>query len=405
MRKLTGVLVAVWLCGAATGARAQATEDDVAQAKKYFEAGRQAYENGQYVVAIAAFEEAYRLSPRASVVFSLGQAYRRQYFVDHDPAKLKRAVELYRQYVAEVQQGGRRDEAVQYISELEPLLARVEDEQQRTGKGPVEAAPPPQQRTQLMISSRAPGAQGAVDDDPLSEAPVVREVTPGKHRVRVEAPGFFGQQVEGVAVEGRLIVVEVELQEKPALVTVRAPAGASVSVDGRPAGSAPLARPLEVPAGRHFLAVTRRGHKPFTRELTLDRGQELDLSARLPRTRQRVASYWVFGGAGVVLLAGGVTTGLALAAQGDAEDIADRAARENIPLEELDAYNDALDRRDGLRTASVVLYGGALGLCATAALLYFVDHPDVEAPEGVTGGRLAPAVGDGSVGVTWGGSF
>ena len=79
---------------------------------------------------------------KSAILFSTAQAYRRQYFVDREPAKLKRAVDLYRQYVGEVAQGGRRDDAVQHLSDLEPLLARVEDEQRRSGKGRSETWPP-----------------------------------------------------------------------------------------------------------------------------------------------------------------------------------------------------------------------------------------------------------------------
>src|ERR1044071_10425381 len=103
---------------ASASVRADSTED----ARRYFDAGRQAYEAGQYTVAVAAFEEANKLSPRAPITFALAQAYRRQYSIDHDGGKLVRAGALYRQYIAEVKQGERREEATRLLGEIEPLL-------------------------------------------------------------------------------------------------------------------------------------------------------------------------------------------------------------------------------------------------------------------------------------------
>ena len=54
----------------------EAEGDKVTQAKTYFEAGKQAYEASRYAIAISAFDEAYRLSPRSQILFSLAQALR-----------------------------------------------------------------------------------------------------------------------------------------------------------------------------------------------------------------------------------------------------------------------------------------------------------------------------------------
>ncbi len=79
---------------------------------RLFDAGSLFYARGQYPPAIRAFEEAMRLVPLPAIGFSLAQAIRLQYFVDHDAAKLRRAIELYRSYVAATPAGGRRGDAV-----------------------------------------------------------------------------------------------------------------------------------------------------------------------------------------------------------------------------------------------------------------------------------------------------
>src|SRR5439155_20339287 len=84
-----------------------ARADDVDKAKMFFNAGAQAYSVGQFAPSIAAFEEAYKLAPRPAILFSLAQAQRKQYFVDHKPYLLERSVENFRKYVEQVPQGGR----------------------------------------------------------------------------------------------------------------------------------------------------------------------------------------------------------------------------------------------------------------------------------------------------------
>src|SRR5579871_6423187 len=64
-----------------------------ADARLYFNAGARAYAAGKYVAAIRAFEEAYRMDPRPGLVFSIAQAYRRQYFIDKAKENLSQAIQ------------------------------------------------------------------------------------------------------------------------------------------------------------------------------------------------------------------------------------------------------------------------------------------------------------------------
>jgi hypothetical protein len=379
----------------APAARAQ---QEVEEAKRYFEAGRQAYESGQYIPAVIAFEESYKRAPRSAIVFSLAQSYRQQYSVDRDARKLKRAVELYRQYLSEVPQGGRREDAAEYVSTLEPQLLRMEE------KGRIEAMQPMASETQIMVTSRARGsrATASIDSGKPKEVPAIETVSPGKHAIRVEAPGFFPEETEGLAVEGRLVVVEVALKEKPARLALKGPSGAEVTIDGRQMASLPLARPLEVTGGRHFVAVTKRGHHAWSREVSLARGEELALDAPLETTTQRVVAWVVLGGGAASLVTAGAFSLLALQAEGDAEDILGRRDLMNISEEDRLQYEDARAERDRWSTRSYVAYGIAGGLAAAGLLLYFVDTPRAEAPAASSSPAITPGVGDGSFGVSLG---
>ncbi len=61
--------------------------------------------------------------PCRLIAFSLAQAHRRQYFVDHAREHLQRSIALFRQYVELAPTGSRRADALDALSQLEPLAA------------------------------------------------------------------------------------------------------------------------------------------------------------------------------------------------------------------------------------------------------------------------------------------
>lgn len=371
--------VVAWVALAAITLPAHAAPPpaDMAAAREYFDAGRQAYDRGQFATAIAAFEEALRLSPRPSVIFSTAQAWRRQHVVDREPKSLRRAVELYRQYLGEVAEGGRRADAVQHLGDLEPLLLRLESAP--AAAAPASVAPDP---TQLMVTSQTPGARASLDAAPLVEMPLIATVAPGRHRIRVEAPGHFPVETEGVAVESRLVVVPVSLREAPARVAITAPPGTLVHVDGLPVAETPLPGPLELPAGTHHLALGHNGYEMDARTLVLEPGGAVPFAAELRATTQRKASWGVFGTAGALLVGAGVFGALAMVRENEADDILGRRddAGENLTTSDVRRYNDARDARDQWRSMTLGLSAGAAALLLLGSGLYFFDTPGYTAP-------------------------
>ena len=94
---------------------------EVERAKESFKAGAAAYAAGEYLAAIQALDAAYTLTPLPAIAFSLAQAERKQYFVEHQREHLERAILLFRRYVEQVPSGGRRADALEALSQLEPL--------------------------------------------------------------------------------------------------------------------------------------------------------------------------------------------------------------------------------------------------------------------------------------------
>lgn len=287
-------------------ASASFAADTVDQARTLFNAGAQAYEAGQFVAAAQAFEQAYKLSPRAGILFSMAQAWKRQYFIDREPANLQRAVKLYRDYLGQVDQGGRRADAAQALAELEPLAAKA-------STGPAAAPPPPAApQTRVMVSSQNEGARVSLDGAAEVAAPLIVEVKPGQHTVRVVAPGHFPEERKVAAAEGAVLALDLALREKPARLSFTGPAGAEVSVDGRLMGRTPFIAPVEIEPGQHLIVVSRNGHRPLVQELELGRDEAREIRYSLPSTGQRTASWGMFATAGAGLVAGGIFTGLAI---------------------------------------------------------------------------------------------
>lgn len=401
-RLLFAVLTVALVATGPVSASAQNNKKE--SAEKFFRAGERAYKAGQYLVAAQAFEEALKLFPVPAIVFSTAQAYRLQYFIDKDPGWLKRSIELYRMYVKDVAQGGRRDDATASLAELEPILLRIEAEQ----RGPIttRAFVP---ATQILVNTQVSGATASIDGQ-AGDAPLVRKVKPGQHKVRVEAPGYFPVEQTVTAVEGRLLPVEIELEPMPAQVQLDTN-GAEVTIDGRPYRGA-FSR-IQLPAGKHFISVQRRGHRPWSREIVVERGQKLELDADLETTTQRKLSWWVIGAGGVVVALGGVAALGAAGADSDASDLEEKRTSEGLTPAELDELIQAKNDRDDLGRSAWILAGVGAGIAATGVLMFMFDNPSAEVPLTSTGEAspertplgLAPIIAPDLAGVAFTGRF
>lgn len=371
IRDITRTTLALALLLAAPSALAQ---DD--QARALFSAGAQAYEAGRYPAAIQAFQEAYRLSPRPGILFSIAQAYRRQYTADRQAGNLHSAIRHYREYIAKVEQGGRRADAISALSELEPLADRL-------GASGAAAPPPPARAsaTRVMVSAQIKEATIALDGQKPVEAPLIAEVKPGKHTLRIVAPGYFPEDREIQAAEGGVVALDIPMREKPGLLTVVARDGAEVAIDGRVAGTTPLPRALELTPGTHFVTVTKRGHKAFAQEMDLGRDEAKRVVVSLDTTGQRVGAYVLMGAGAAAAVAGGVLAGVAFYDQKQAQAIDDRrVSKGGLSVADLASYDSYRGARDELRRAAGIAFGSALVVGGTGVLLAIFDTPAAGPP-------------------------
>jgi hypothetical protein len=162
-------------------------------------------------------------------------------------------------------------------------------------------------------------AQIFVDDPaphryaPRATGPSSIELTPGKHKVTIEAPGFVPFEQEIDVVQGKTVKLDAQLERVAygyLLVSGNADE-VEVEVNGDDIGiylrkrREPLR--IRVPAGEHEIEVDADGKKSFESTIKIPRGQEIALDAKLEEAPGK-------GGAVVttILAAGSLAGGIVL---------------------------------------------------------------------------------------------
>ncbi len=343
----------------------------VEQAKVQFNAGAQAYSAGRYDAAVAAFEDAYRLSPKPQILFSLAQAERKNYFAGgkRDPQMLVHAVAHYEQYVKEVKEGARVPDAADALTELGPLAAKLEPS--------VVAQQPTAASTAARVTIYSPveGAKVSIDGGAFVDAPFIGEVTPGKHHVHVTAEGYGDATRDVVGEPGQRTTLDVPLEEKPAELVVDCDRTLDVYVDGRAVGVAPSSVPFHIQPGAHVVSLIANGRKVDSHDVVLVHGKKQVVTAALQRSGQRTVSGVLLGAGAASVVAGIVTGAVSLSAETSAKKIRDASG--NITGPDLTDYQASTKQRDDFKTASVVTFSAGGAVLLTGVFLYFFDKPEL----------------------------
>jgi len=362
--KLSRWCILVSFC--ALQAAAQVAHAADASAKQLFVAGQQAYDAGRYDVAIKAFEEAQAVAPSDLLIFDLAQCYRKKFLATGEPAILEKAIELYRKFLATPSRGRERAMASDAIAES--LLVQAK----RVGDS---LAPPSEDkkapgRTELMLVTEAPQALISLDDQSPSPAPFLATVTPGEHRARGSAPGYFPGDARVTAVEGRFIVSEIRLKPRPVVLGVSGKPTSVFQLDGVTVGTTPIER-LEVSPGHHHVVARRRGYQAWERDLELLPGTTLQLDPAPHPTARRRAMRWTGLAAGL-FAAAALTSGTVWATQYTSA-LAYRNQTGMRTERGIEQYQQQLSTIEQARnwTAASLALGG--GLLITTLTLYWLD--------------------------------
>jgi tetratricopeptide (TPR) repeat protein len=379
LRPSAGLLRLCVLCAALVlAARAQADEvlaETVPRAKAYFKAGAAAYEMGDYLAAIQAFEAAHQLTPYPAIAFSLAQAARRQYFVARDRTHLEMAIELYRGYLQRVPVKGRRADAADALAQLETLAAK-DDAAQVGGGSPL----PRSSKTRLMISTSPQSARISLDGKEAQPAPLIAQVAPGSHSVQVSAQGHFPLTRSVEAIADELVPLELTLREQPAIALVGSEPDADLYVDGALVEHVAERKQLILTGGRHVFRFAKNGHRLHTVATHLPPGTTRTIDAQLRHTTQRSAALVLFVAGGGSLIASAVLAALALDRENDARELIGERSTRNITSAEFASYRDMVGDRNRLRGFAVAGFIGAAASLVTGLFLYALDQPNVREP-------------------------
>ena len=386
MRSLIiAVAAVVAVVALAAPALADAPAGDRAKAEKYFAAGEQAYRQQSFGAAAEQFELAYAALPLPEIAFSAAQAYRRQYFVDPKPEYVKRAVELYRVYLAKVKHGGRVADASDGIAEMQRELDRllaggvaIGDVKRDSTRIAVSVSVAGERASELTELTALPatthtGATATLDGTPIELfAPVV--CTPGPHTVAVTADGYAPVQETRQVVVGSTELVEVKLEPLPAKLVIATEPGALVAVDGHALGTAPLPE-QSLPAGPHTVAITHRGRLPVERQVTLERGKRTALDLPMAMTTRRKTVPYLLGATGLLAVGSVVTTVVAVHYDNAMSGLDHERLTTGITEAQLSDYRTDVRYRDDWRATAFSLGGAAVVTGAVTAALYYLDLP------------------------------
>lgn len=329
--------------------------DHEAEGRAWFEIGVKSYQSGELAVAIVAFGEAYRITKRPGLLFSLAQAFRRSYEKTHEPTQLREAIQYYTRYLATNAGGARRAEAATWLQQLSASPTA-----QQGVQAPPDAKPA---RAQLVIAVNVADARLKLDGQRIPTLPYAADVVPGKHHLEVTAVGYAPYERDVEVPLDAVVPINIELVRTMTRIEVLGLAGAEVWIDGVRAGQLP-SKGFAVPPGLHGVEVRQPGHYTLRQTIESTAGVSQTLGLTAAPTTRRTASWVLIGAGAAATLAGGVLGYLALNEQAEAQSLQDQPGM-------APAFEQALGARNDLRLAAVVTagVGGAAGAAGLLSIL------------------------------------
>jgi hypothetical protein len=231
------------------------SQSDADAARTHFLTGVALLTNANYAAALVELEESYRLRPLAGVLKNIAVAQQGLF-------RYSEAIASLEKYLADsvALTPEDRAEAAGLIIEMRALLAEI------------------------FIDVAPVGAMITVDRRPAGAAPLTRPLSlaAGLHSIEVAADGFQPDHREVSVVAGAAQRLSISLTQIQRTGKVRISASvprAIVSIDDKPAGTAPLE--VELESGGHTIELTAPGYKTQYSEVSVAAGQTRDLKITL----------------------------------------------------------------------------------------------------------------------------
>ncbi len=134
----------------------------------------------------------------------------------------------------------------------------------------------------VLIHTDPEGAEVTIGGASQGKTPLLlTTLPPGKHRVKLEAPGFQPKEVDLSAPDRTPVKLSVSLSSDSAKLTINSrPAAAEILINGISKGDTPMTVE-RIQAGNVNLELKKEGCKPYKQLLTLAAGQEETITAVL----------------------------------------------------------------------------------------------------------------------------
>lgn len=134
----------------------------------------------------------------------------------------------------------------------------------------------------VVLTTAPAGAQLLVDGEAAGTTPLNTEILEGERRLLLKLPGYKAwQQTLTLEAGDKIELPPIQLEKADGLVMLSsAPAGASVTLNGKYQGSTPLELAL-APGQAYQVTLFKDGFKPANKRFTVKSGEELKLTVPL----------------------------------------------------------------------------------------------------------------------------
>lgn len=251
--------------------------------------GQQAYEEGRYLEAAQAFEEAQAIFPHPNNLFNAAKAYEKL-------AEYGKAAKLYQDFLDfyERTHGGPAPEA----ADVERTIALLKEK--------AYLAMP-----EVTIDSDPTGADISIDGRMLGQTPLTTHLAEGMHEVSLKKPGYnpFLRSFEVRPREPLRMTFALEQERFEGGLRFRVNVRkARIFVDGKVVAVTPFHETLPVSAGTHHVLIEKDRYSQVARSVAVANGQVQEVAASLYLTSRPFSWRGYVGVTSLALGAGALAT-------------------------------------------------------------------------------------------------
>jgi len=141
----------------------------------------------------------------------------------------------------------------------------------------------------LVVRTEPSGAAISMDGKPVGVEPYEgKDLTPGKHKIKVVKEGYETWEREQTVEAGKKVEVIAKLKTiESGLAIDSEPSGAKVYLDGNPVGVSPY-EGKDLSPGPMKVRVTKEGYEPWDKNVTVEAGKRVEVLANMKEKKVEV---------------------------------------------------------------------------------------------------------------------